>query len=66
MMMTLTRTMIGRLRFPERMDIDGELEDRLLRQFGNEPHPHEYSEQDLHEQVRKYVALSNQERGTVL
>ena len=63
--MTLTRDMINKLRFPGRMDIDHELEARLLRQFGNEPHPYEYSEQDLHEQVRKYVTLYNQERGAV-
>jgi len=63
--MTLTKEMIDRLRFPGRMDIDKELEDRLLWQFGTEPHPEEYSEQDLHEQVRKYVAIYNQERQTV-
>lgn len=60
--MTLTKDMIDRLRFPGRMDIDSELEDRLLGRFGTEPHPHEYSEQDLHEQVRKLVMLSHREK----
>jgi hypothetical protein len=53
--MTLTKDMIDRHRFPGRMDIDGELEAQLLQRFGTESYPHEYSEQDLHEQVRKYV-----------
>lgn len=63
--MTLTRTMIDRLRFPGRMEIDDELERRLLQQFGNEPHPNVYSEQDLQEQVRKFVMLNNREKGAV-
>jgi len=57
--------MIKRLRFFGRMGIDRELEGRLLRQFGCEPYPNEYTEQDLYEQVRKYVMLYNQERGIV-
>jgi len=64
--MTLTKKMIDRLRFPGRMDIDGELETLLLQRFGTEPFPREYSEQDLHEQVRKYVSIYNQEREAVL
>lgn len=63
--MTLTKGMVDRLRFPGRMDIDGELETLLLRRFGTEPHPHEYSEQDLHEQVRKLVMLQNREKGVI-
>ena len=63
--MTLTKTMIDRLRFPGRMDIDKELEDRLLRQFGTEPHPEEYSEQDLHEKIRKLVMLQNREKAEI-
>jgi hypothetical protein len=57
--------MINRLRFPGRMEIDDELENRLLQQFGSEPHPHVYTEQDLHEQVRKIVMHHNQEKGAV-
>ena len=45
------------------MEIDSELEDRLLQQFGEEPHPEEYSEQDLHEQVRKLVMGYNREKN---
>jgi len=63
--MTLTKAMIDRLRFPGRMDIDKGLEESLLRRFGTEPHPHEYSEQDLHEQVRKLVMLQNREKGVI-
>ena len=63
--MTPTRAMINRLRFPGRMEIDEELEYRLLQQFANEPHPNVYSEQDLQEQVRKLVMLNNREKGAV-
>jgi hypothetical protein len=64
-MMTLTKDMIDRLRFLGRMDINGELEARLLRRFGKEPHSEAYSEQDLHEQVRKYVMKYHREKGLV-
>ena len=63
--MTLTKDMIDRLRFPGRMDIDGELETLLLLRFGTEPHPCEYSEQDLHDQVRKLVMRHNKEKGVI-
>lgn len=53
--MTLTKDMIDRLRVFGRIKIDAELEAGLLRQFGEEPYPEVYTEQDLHEQVRKYV-----------
>jgi len=63
--MTLTKGMIDRLRFPGRVDIDKELEARLLLKFGTEPQPEEYSEQDLHEQVRKLVMGYNREKGVI-
>jgi len=63
--MTLTKDMIDKLRFAGRMEIDAELEARLLRQFGEEPHPETYSEQDLHEQVRKYVQRYTMDKETV-
>ncbi len=63
--MTLTKGTIARLRFPGRLDISDELETRLLREFGKEPHTQEHSEQDLHEQVRKYVNYYNSEKGSV-
>lgn len=58
--MTLTKTLIDQLRFYSRMEIDRTLEAELLQRFGSEPYPHEYSEQDLHEQVRKYAMNYNQ------
>jgi len=63
--MTLTKDLIDKLRFAWRTKIDAELEARLLRQFGEEPQPETYSEQDLHEQVRKYVNSYNEEKETV-
>jgi len=63
--MTLTKNMIDTLRFARRMDIDAELEARLLRQFGEEPQPEAYSEQDLHEQVRKCVESYTERKDTV-
>lgn len=35
------------------MNIPKELEDFLLEEYGEEPFPNEYSEQDLYEQIRK-------------
>jgi hypothetical protein len=64
-MMTLTKDMIDRIRFAGRMEIDAELEARLLRRFGEEPYPEAYSEQDLQEQVRKYVHCYTKEKETV-
>lgn len=63
--MTLTKDMIARLRFAGQMDIDTGLEARLLRQFGTEPHLETHSEQDLHEQVRKYVRSYKEMQETV-
>ena len=63
--MTLTKDMIDRLRFAGRMEIDAELETRLLVRFGEAPYPETYSEQDLHEQVRKYVNYYNEGKKTV-
>ncbi len=57
--MILTSKMIANLRFQCRLAIDKGLEASLLRQFGVEPYPNEYSEQDLHEQVRKAVIQHN-------
>lgn len=62
--MTLTKDMIKKLRFTGRMDIDAALEARLLERFGEEPYPETYFEQDLHEQVRKYVNYYNEGKKT--
>ena len=63
--MTLTKSMVERLRFTGWKEIDGELEDRLLGQLGTEPLPEEYSAQDLHEQVRKLVMCYDREKGVI-
>jgi hypothetical protein len=57
--------MIQSFRFPGRMIIDSDLEALLLKEFRNEPYPYEYSEQDLYEQVRKYIMCYNREHGVV-
>lgn len=60
--MTLTRNMIKSLGSHGEPPIDRKLEARLLQQFGNEPCPHEYTEQDLHEQVRKFIMHYHQDK----
>lgn len=64
--MKLTRRMINRFRFHGRMDINDELEAFLLRQYGAEPYPNVYTEQDLHEQVRKIVFQHNRDKSAIL
>ena len=61
--MTLTKEMIAGLRFPGRTDIDAKLETFLLTQYGAEPYPHELTEQDLYEQVRKHISRYYQDKG---
>jgi hypothetical protein len=51
--MILTRKMIDQMRLYSR--IDETLEQMLLDQFGSEPCPHAYSEQDIYEQSRKMI-----------
>ena len=63
--MTLTKGMIDKLRFAGRMEIDTAIEVRLLERFGEDPYPETNSEQDLHEQVRKYVNYYNEGKKTV-
>ena len=62
--MTLTKEMIAGLRFPARTDIDAKLESFLLKHYGAEPYPHEYSEQDLYEQVRKHISDHHRAKGS--
>lgn len=61
--MTLTKEMIAALRSPGRLDIDDRLEAFLLMQYGTDPNPQAYTEQDLHEQVRKQVYRYNRDKG---
>lgn len=58
--MTITRTQIEQMRRHGRLRIDAELEQLILDEFGVEPHPYEYTEQDLHEQIRKLIDAHNQ------
>ena len=58
--MIATRKMIRDLREHSRMQIDRPLEALILREFGTEPYPHTYTEQDLYEQIRKLVERLNE------
>lgn len=53
--MTADIAFIDHLRKRYDMNIPESLEAFLLEEFGDEPFPHEYSEQDLYEQIRKMV-----------
>ena len=56
--MTLTPRMIDQMRLYWK--IDEHLQTSLLKQFGTEPYPHVYTEQDLHEQSRKMIMRYNE------
>jgi hypothetical protein len=53
--------MIRDLREQARMPIDRELEALILQEYGTEPYPYTYTEQDLHEQIRKLILQYNHE-----
>ena len=55
--MIITSQMIANMR--SRWKIDTNLEALLLKRLGTEPVPYTYTEQDLHEQVRKIVLQYN-------
>ena len=55
--MTLTPKVIKCMR--RYWHFDEQLEKILLMQLGTEPHPHVYTEQDLHEQSRKLIMRNN-------
>ena len=59
--MTITRKQIERMRSHARMRIDADLEDMILAQYGEEPDGQEYTDQDLHEQIRKLINQYNLE-----
>ncbi|MCF7929050.1 MAG: hypothetical protein K9L68_09270 [Spirochaetales bacterium] len=46
-----------------RVKINDELEALILEQLGSEPYPHTYSEQDIHEQMRKIIREYNVSHG---
>ena len=56
--MTLTPKMIAVMR--RYWKIDEHLEALLLERFGSEPYPYDYTEQDLYEQTRKFIAQYNE------
>jgi hypothetical protein len=51
--MIADKAFINYLRQRHHMNIPEELEDFLLEEYGEEPFPYEYTEQDLYEQIRK-------------
>jgi|TARA_Y100000310_G_scaffold268120_1_gene280550 hypothetical protein len=55
--MILTARLIARMR--RYWKIDDCLKQMLLEQLGAEPYPHEYTEQDIHEQSRKMIMQYN-------
>jgi hypothetical protein len=57
--MTLTKKIINEMRSSGRVRIDKNLEALLLQDYGTEPYPHTYTEQDLWEQTRKFIAKYN-------
>lgn len=59
--MTITRRQIQRMRSHGRMRIDADLEEIILAEYGVEPDDPEYTEQDLHEQIRKLINQYNHE-----
>lgn len=58
-MATISKAYIRQLRENSRWRITAELEARLLAEFTEEPYPHVWSDQDLYEQVRRYVGDYN-------
>lgn len=61
--MTITRKQIEQLRSNCRLRIDAQLEEMIIAQYGIEPEPYEYSEQDLYEQIRKLISQYNDEQA---
>ena len=61
--MTATRRMIRLLREQSRMDIDNDLEELILKEYATEPDPYTYTEQDLHEQIRKLIIRYHQDHN---
>ncbi len=58
--MTITRKQIEQMRSGGRICIDSDLEEMILTHYGEEPDGPEYTEQDIHEQIRKVITQYNQ------
>lgn len=55
--MTITKSDIRRMREQSHMAISAAKEQEILRLFGSEPDDeHQWSEQDIHEQIRKILS----------
>lgn len=59
--MTITREQIERMRIHGKLHIEVDLAEMIIAQYGAEPDPYEYSEEDLHEQVSKMMNRYNEE-----
>jgi hypothetical protein len=53
--MILTKKDIQKLRESSFLNISAEQEAEILERFGSEPDGHEYTEQDIYEQIRKMI-----------
>ena len=54
--MTLTKKDIKKWQENMRTPLSKEQETAILERFGTEPEPHEWSEQDIAEQIRNFLA----------
>lgn len=54
-MMIMTKRHIRMLEEYYRFSFPTALKEELIKQFGEEPEPYEYSEQDIYEQSRKII-----------
>lgn len=57
--MIATKAYVTKLQQTSRMTIDDRLEAYILAEYGEEPFPNTWSEQDLNEQIRKLVVVYN-------
>ena len=61
--MTVDKMFIKNLREKQRICISEEMETFLLTEYGEEPFPYVYTEQDLHEQI--YKLINQYQAGTL-
>jgi len=59
--MIMTRKKLKDLCDSMRWRISPELESKILLEYGEEPTPYEWSEQDLFEQIRKLVVCEHEQ-----
>ena len=56
--MTINKKTLKKLSESMWLSLTNEQEQMILERFGTEPHPREWSEQDIAEQIRKLCAKS--------